>query len=560
MSEGLEKKVSLFTVQGMTIAKERILEHLKNLFPPGDKRIKLGYEISLNFLEPNLWYDKQITEQRRKEAANKVALAKGIVFKDERIIDANERVKQEHLDKLRSLAIKKMEFSQSGGGISKFIPFIGKALFAGGILFLLGFLIFNYRSGIATNKNLFLILLILLSPLAILQLLFESTGISRILFPSALASMLITIFYGYRVGFWYVIALSALAGTMQGNDFQLTISSIFIGSVGIVCVKQIRSRTQLLTSALYLTIAYIIILLAFNFLHYNVSKELWQQMGLAILNSLMTPILVLGFAIILGNLFDITTDLTLLELSDLNRPMLKQLSTQTPGTYHHSIMVGTLAEAAAEAVAANPLLARTGAYYHDIGKIERRDYYIENQIVFNPHDTLPPEESAKILVSHVDSGLELAEKHRLPKVIKEIIAQHHGTSLIKYFYHKALKMQNSNVNEEQYRYPGPLPVSKETGIIMLADTVEASVRSLGQGNEEELREIVVELVEERFRDGQLDKCELSVKDLQTVEDSFISTLKAQAHQRIAYPSLSEIENREQKIRNRKFYDEKSHNN
>ena len=540
LSQGIKRRVSLYNVTGMSLAKSLILENLKNTFPEGDRRVKLGYEIILNFIEPNVLYDKETTEGRRTAAANKVALAKGIVLKDERIIDSNERVTQEHLDKLHSMFKKKEEISLAEGGMSRVFPLIGKALFSGGILLLLGYLIYYHRSSIATNRNYLLILIVLLTPLVFLQVVLESAGISKLLFPAALSAMLITIFYGYRIGFWFIIALSLLAGAMQGNDYQLCMMSLLVGSVGIVSVKRIRSRTQLLSSGLYLGIAYILFLAAFNFLQYSVSSELLEQMLLAVLNSVMTPIFVLGFAIILGNIFDITTDLTLIELSDLNRPLLKMLSASAPGTYHHSLMVGTLAEAAAEAVEANPLLARTASYYHDIGKLEKRDYFIENQLVFNPHDTIPTEESAAILNSHVTEGLELAEKHRLPQVIKDIILQHHGTSLMQYFYHKAAK-RNDDVDESKYRYPGPLPVTKESGIIMLADSVEAAVRSKGQVSIEEIRLTVQEIIEDRFKQGQLDHCELSLNDLQIVEESFVSTFKAQHHQRITYPSREDIE-------------------
>lgn len=541
ISKGVERRVSFYSIFGMNLVKSTILANLKKAFPEGDNRVKAGYEISLNVIEPNLIYDERVTENRRNEAAGKVALAKGIVLKNERIIDSNERVTQEHLQKLRSLNLKKAELSAEEGGITRIFPFAGKVLFSGGILLLLGLMIFTYNPNTATNRSFLLILLILLSHLAFLQLILKATGISTILFPSALAAMLITIFFGYRIGFWFMGALALLAAAMQGNDFQLAMLTLLVGTVAIISVKNIRSRTQLLTSSLYLAVTYIVFLAGFHFMQYSFSTDLFRQIGLAVLNSVMTPILALGLAIILGNLFDITTDLTLLELSDLNRPLLKQLAAAAPGTYHHSLMVGTMAETAAEAVGANPLLARTAAYYHDLGKIEKRDFFIENQIVFNPHDALPPEESAAILNSHVVAGLEMAEKHRLPQVIKDVITQHHGTATMQYFYHKALKFNKEDVDREKFQYTGPIPVSKESGIIMLADAVEAAVRSMGDVPTREIREKVKQMIEEKFQEGQLDSCELSLKDLQTMEESFTATLKAHSHHRIAYPSSEDIE-------------------
>jgi len=539
ISKGIEQRKTIYSIYSLSLAKSTILENLKKEFPEGDKRINLGYEILLNIIEPNLFYDRDVTESRREEAASKVAPAKGIVLKGERIIDSNERVTEQHLAKIQSLITKKQELAAEEVGIARLIPLVGKILFSGGVLLLFGFLIFHYNREIATNKNFLLILLILIAHLAFLQLIIGPAGLSTILFPAALATMLVAIFFGPQIGFWFLGMLSLFAGAMQGNDFLLMVLTLAIGSVAIFSVKSLRSRTQIIGSALYLAVAYIVFLTGYYFMQHAISGELLLQIGLAILNAVMTPIFVLGFAIILGNLFDITTDLTLLELSDLNRPLLKQLSATAPGTYHHSIMVGTLAEAAAEAVDANPLLARTAAYYHDIGKINNRDYFIENQIVFNPHDTIKPEESAKILESHVEKGLEIAEKHRLPKVIKNAIISHHGTTTMQYFYHKALK-NDKEVKEKDFQYPGPLPISKETGIIMLADVVEAAVRSLGDVSTAEIREKVKEMIDNRISEGQLVNCELSIKDLKTIEDSFTNTLKAQAHHRVPYPSREQI--------------------
>jgi len=544
INKGIERRLPFISVFSLSSAKKTILNSLKSAFSEYDIRVKLGYEITLNFLEPNLIYDEATTEYRREEASAKVALAKGIVLKDERIIDSNERVTQAHLDKIRSLDIKRRELAAEASALAQIFPLLGKVILSTGLLLLFGFFVFNYRPELASSKNFLLLLILLLTPLAFLQLIIDPSGISRILFPAALASMLVTIFFGYRMGFWFLFVLSLVAGTMQGFDFYLAMLSLLVGSAGIVSVKSIRSRTQLLSAALYLLAAHLMFITAFNFMQSSLSGDFLEQLGMSVISSGMTPIFVLGFAIILGNIFDITTDLTLIELSDLNRPLLKQLAATAPGTYHHSLMVGTLSEAAAEAVGANPLLARTASYYHDIGKIEKRDYFIENQVVFNPHDTIPPEESAKILNAHVLVGLEMAEKHRLPQVIKDAITQHHGTSLMQYFYVKA-KKKGGEVDKELYKYPGPLPLTKESGIIMLADSVEAAVRAMGKSTAEEIRERVKRILENKFAEGQLDQCELSLRDLQTVENSFVKTLVAQSHQRIAYPSRAEIESLEE---------------
>ena len=196
------------------------------------------------------------------------------------------------------------------------------------------------------------------------------------------------------------------------------------------------------------------------------------------------------------------------------------------------------------------MLARTAAYYHDIGKMEFRDYFIENQIVFNPHDTIKPEKSAEVLNSHVITGLEIAEKHHLPQVIKDVITSHHGTSVMQYFYHKALKnaRNKSDISIDTFKYFGPTPISKESGIIMLADSVEAAIRSLGEATPDEIRDKVKSLIDSRIQDGQLNNCELSIQELQVITDSFTSTLRAHAHHRIAYPTRDDIDKEANEIK------------
>jgi putative nucleotidyltransferase with HDIG domain len=240
-------------------------------------------------------------------------------------------------------------------------------------------------------------------------------------------------------------------------------------------------------------------------------------------------------------LFDITTDVTLLELSDLNHPLLKELSVKAPGTFHHSIIVGNLSESAAMSIGANSLLARVGSYYHDIGKMDKPEYFVENQQdKVNKHKGLAPNMSALILASHVKNGLEMAEKHRLPKIIRDFIPEHHGRNLMSYFYNKALEEKDAkDVHDSDYRYPGPSPRSKETAIVMLADTIEAAARTINNPTAGRLRKQVEELVEQRFLDGELDDSDLTMRDLKGVIEGFMSVLLGIYHQRIEYPKAEE---------------------
>jgi hypothetical protein len=237
-------------------------------------------------------------------------------------------------------------------------------------------------------------------------------------------------------------------------------------------------------------------------------------------------------------IFDITTDVTLLELSDMNHPLLKKLANKAPGTFHHSIVVGNLAESAAKEIhGANSLLARVGSYYHDIGKISKAEYFIENQKgAENKHDSLAPNMSALILSAHVKNGLEMGIEHKLPKKIRDFIPEHHGTNVMTFFYEKALKSSDSKeINIEDYRYPGPKPQIKETAIVMLADTVEAAAKTLKSPTPGRLRKLVRDLVEKRFLEGELEDCNLTMRDLKDITEGFVSVLIGIYHERIEYP-------------------------
>ncbi|MER3461456.1 MAG: phosphohydrolase, partial [candidate division GAL15 bacterium] len=240
----------------------------------------------------------------------------------------------------------------------------------------------------------------------------------------------------------------------------------------------------------------------------------------------------------LEDLFDVVTPIKLLELSNPGHPLLRRLQLEAPGTYHHTLMVANLAEAAAVAVGADPLLARVGAYYHDVGKLRRPGFFVENQVGGNnPHDRISPSLSALTLAAHVRDGLELARQYRLPRVVVDFIAQHHGTSLMAYFYHRALEQQGP-VDPEAFRYEGPKPRSREAAIVMLADGVEAAARSVQNPTPDRIRELVRRIVRERLEDGQLDRCDLTFRDLESITQAFARLLVSMFHPRLEYPEVS----------------------
>jgi putative nucleotidyltransferase with HDIG domain len=267
-----------------------------------------------------------------------------------------------------------------------------------------------------------------------------------------------------------------------------------------------------------------------------------QASYLGVINGIISSIFAIGSLAYLESLFGITSAIKLLELSNPNHPLLKRLLIEAPGTYHHSIMVGNLAEAAAEAVGGDPLLSRVGAYYHDIGKVKRPYFFAENQFAGeNPHDKIAPGLSTLIITTHVKDGVELAKEHRLPDVVVDLIRQHHGTDLVRYFFHRAKENGRENLSERDFRYSGPKPQSKETAIVMIVDSVEAAFRVVSSRDEDSIRDLVTKIANRKMQQGELDRSGLTIGELKKITDTLTHILKSSVHQRIAYPEKTETE-------------------
>jgi putative nucleotidyltransferase with HDIG domain len=272
-------------------------------------------------------------------------------------------------------------------------------------------------------------------------------------------------------------------------------------------------------------------------------QNILDRLMFAGINSILSPVLTFGFLIFFERVFKISTDITLLELSDFNHPLLKELSSKVPGTFHHSVIIGSLAEAGAEAIGANSLLARVGAYYHDIGKILKPEYFIENQTSGkNKHDKLAPSMSTLIIISHVKEGVELAKKYNLPQNVIDFIQMHHGTTLVSFFYDKALRKRSpyrDQVREIDFRYPGPKPTTREVGIVMLADSVEASIRAMTEPTVPQMEGLIDSIVRNRLLEGELDECNLTMQEIAYIKKSFLKILVGIHHKRIKYPGKPE---------------------
>ncbi len=358
--------------------------------------------------------------------------------------------------------------------------------------------------------------------------------------PVPLGGVLLTVLFNARLAFAGSLILTILAGIMLAAPIEYFLFT-FVGSlVGIFSLARRQGRTAFFRAGSLLGLANAYTVLAFALVDGDASRLLPDMVG-GLVNGAVVAVLATGLLPLLENSFGRTTDFTLLELSNLNEPMLRHLVLVAPGTYHHSIMVGTLAEAAAEAVGANALLCRVGAYYHDIGKTRHPAYFIENQSdAMNRHDKLAPSLSRAILMAHVKEGVEMARAYGLPEVLVDLIPQHHGTRLVSYFYERARERTDPDlhaVKEEDYRYPGPKPQTREAAILMLADGVEAAARSLSDPTPARIQGAVQKIITGIFVDGQLDECDLTLRDLHLIANNFVRILTGFFHHRVDYPGV-----------------------
>ena len=513
--------------------------------------VSAAFEVVVHFLKPNLIYQKEVTERRQEEATSRVPISKGIVLENEKIVDANTRVTPEIQRKLASLATAKAKRGGEQGLMAQVYTYTGRLLFVAIILFFFVAFLLTYRPEIyEDNKHVLLIALVFIVFTVLSYLIYYQWGLSEYIIPITIAAMLFTIIYDARVSFFGTITLTVLISVLLGNRMNFFITTIFASTLAIYAVRRLRTRNQLYYAILYITGAYYLALLATELTLVPNLKHLGTNFLWAAGNGVLSPLLTYGLIALIEMSFKITTDMTLLEMSDLNRPLLKQLAVKAPGTYHHSVVVGNLAETAAEAIGANSLLARVGAYYHDIGKMNKPEYFVENQRGgVNKHDSLKPQLSALIIQAHVKEGLELAREHDLPKEVMDFIPTHHGTMRIEYFYQKAKEQATETgeeVNEADFRHEGPKPHTKETGIVMLCESIEAGTRSIKNPSPQKFHQFIDMMFDKRLKDGQLDDCPLTIRELSEIREAFVPILFGMYHLRIEYPDQQKANRSEQK--------------
>mgnify|MGYP003763300699 FL=1 len=482
-----------------------------------------------NVIGPNLILDTEKLEIVKRDAAQAVVPA--MVLQGEIVVRKGDVVTREKLQILKDLGLQK----RSAG----YARMLGVATVVLVLMILVGVFLWQYEREILQDEGLVallgLIVIIVAFIMKVLSLIpWSGTGY---LMPTAFGAMLITLLLDSRLAMIVAAALSLIVGLVTDGGLGFVAVSLMGGVTAVLSLGMVTQRSDVTRVGFIVGGVNFITMIAFAFINEDMFLVKNSYLGLA--NGIICAIFTIGFLPYLENLFGITSSIKLLELSNPNQPLLRRLLLEAPGTYHHSILVGNLAEAAAEAVNADGLLARAGAAYHDIGKVKRPYFFVENQLGGdNPHDRISPSLSTLIIVSHVKEGVELAKQHKLPVVLTDFIKQHHGSDLVQYFYHKALEDdKDGSVEENDFRYPGPKPQSKEAAIVMLADAVEAAVRTLSRPTPGRVEGLIRKIIKARLNSGQLDESDLTLRDLDKVADAFAQVLSGIYHSRIEYPDL-----------------------
>ena len=512
----------------------------------------LAAEIISPLIVPNSSFSSTLTEQERAKRADQVPDVKIQVAQNETIVRKGEKITEAQLEKIDQFGLRnaRPDVARLGGWL--FLAVLVVALILGWM--------WRFRPEYWHRNNaLLLIGVILVGTALALKATSGRAGLPFIV-PTAAAGILLAILLDAGVATLVMVVIALLGGALNltsSNSLEIAAYILVGGLAGIIAIRR-GDRLQVFVQAgLAVAVANVLVVSTFALLGLHDARGLLELVGASGASAVGAAVAAVGSFAVLGSLFGILTVFQLLELANPSQPLLRRLLVETPGTYHHSLMVGNLAERAAEAIGADPLLTRVAAYYHDIGKLANPMAFIENQAgVDNMHDELTPEQSAQILKQHVAEGIDIAYKGKLPKTLIAFIPQHHGTAIMSYFYARAKGLAAepfggprtpdgskaaAAVDERKFRHAGPKPQSKEAALIMLADGVEASVRSLASRDEPAIRAMVARIIDERLSDGQFDECDLTLRDIERIREAFVGQLLGMYHQRVAYPQNKVVE-------------------
>jgi len=535
LKDNISKRVSsqdVFTVQSA-------LDYFDKTFHLTDSRMKdVVMGLVVDHLQPNIVFDEKMTVIVQNNTLNSLSTTRGMVQKGELIIAKGSVVDDETYQKLESFRAA-YEVQTKTIGDSRLV-FAGQIILVGFIITLLMVFLYMFRKDIfADNRQLSLILLVITSMLLTLTWAIKINLPSLYYIPFCIVPIIIRILFDTRLALYLHLLVILIAGFFVPNSFEFVVFQTTAGMVAIYSIRNLVKREQLLISALFILSAYFICFIGISLLREGSLNEIEWANFYPFIASVLLSLIAYPVIYAFERVFGITSDVALIELTNTNNKLLRELAYKAPGTFQHSLQVANLAEAAIFKIGGNALLVRAGALYHDIGKIENPQYFIENNTGVSPHDKLPYEQSAQIIIKHVHKGLELARKHQLPESVIDFIKTHHGNTRVDYFYQNYLKNSPEKfVDENTFRYPGPIPFSKETGVLMLADSVEAASRSLKNPDAQHINDLVERIIDYKLEQNQLDNCDLTLKDLETIKLIFKTMLMSIYHVRIDYPQMA----------------------
>ena len=499
---------------------------------------KILQQCNLNdYITPNLVYDEEKSEAAQKDLLSNISWANGFVLNGQKIIDRGEIVDEQTYNILESL--RKEWEKRSDSVQEKRLTLAGQILYVGIFLFCFMAYLEMFRADYYERKGTLTLLFALIVFFPVLSSIMVEQNLSSIyVVPFAMIPIIVRVFLDSRTAFMAHVTIILLCSITLRFPHEFILLQVVAGMVAIYSLRELSQRSQLLRTALVVFISYALLYFAFELIHEDDLTKLNTRMYIYFMINGILLLFAYPLLFLLEKIFGFTSDVTLVELSNINNSLLREMSEVAPGTFQHSLQMANLAAAAANKIGGKSQLVRTGALYHDIGKMVNPAFFTENQSGVNPHKSLSYEQSAQVIISHITDGLKLAEKHNLPKVIKDFISTHHGRGLTKYFY---ISYKNEHpdeeVDQEKFRYPGPNPFTKEQAVLMMADSVEAASRSLPEYTEESISTLVDKIIDTQVSEGYFKECPITFKDIATVKALFKEKLKTMYHTRISYPEL-----------------------
>ncbi len=529
------RKIPLQTIFSLKTAFQAMNDSLHRILEEDINRLNQHFNLS-DYIQANLNYDPEFNVQEMAQLVNSVSVTQGMVQAGERIIFSGDLVTPEKYQVLESL--KKSIETKQGQNIDRYLLLIGKLVLIVSCMLLLILYLAYFRPEIFNQKRHLTFILFLIILMVVISRFIVTHGLLNIyVIPIAILPILFRVFFDSRTAIYGLMVTCLLIGYFAPNNYEFIFLNLIAGIISVFTLYKLHRRSHLVFTSLWVLFTYSVLYLALSMVQEgNMESIRWQNLQWFAANALLL-LLVYPLVYIFEKLFGFVSDVTLIELSNTNQPLLRKLAEDAPGTFQHSLQIANLAEAVIHRIGGNPFLAYAGALYHDIGKMNQPVYFVENQSDgMNPHTEMTYKESAKVIIDHVHAGVKLARRHKLPEVLINFITTHHGTTKAKFFY-TLYKNEHPNemIDPVEFSYPGPRPYNKETSVVMLIDGIEAATRSLKEKTPANIRELINRMVSEKLDEGQLDDAELTMRDIRILKETLFEKLMNVYHVRIEYP-------------------------